>query len=391
MEGVDRALVDFGKAIHRVVLQPSVHDWLLQFGAPWDFPADHREGTAQFCGQRSPECLPGLSIIDAVAHRAWLDLAVGDEFFGPHRQLNLAEPERLALEEFDPLTGSRLPRLGDYVTRLLFLRIDFWQAYLNLFFGKCVVALHQVEGEWTADLEGIVFANAEMENRLHALKDACLAEPEFGLRESCITLVQAYSAYAVRPQLDWLKVSPGLAEASRGLVKLAVRRPVCDMAAIEKVVAALGGVAGLFSAKPTWEETLIQAIASKSLVLVESPRGAWWKRGRIDQDWDRKPKLWELLWELVARAQLGRTVDRFQLSNNKSERAIRDRRSDLGRLLPPELNALIVSAGQYTYRLNLPADESALLLREDEVQLVEGGLSTSPGFEGIRGKDPRKR
>ena len=63
----------------------------------------------------------------------------------------------------------------------------------------------------------------------------------------------------------------------------------------------------------------------------------------------------------------------------------------MSRLLPPELDALIVSAGRYTYRLKLPADESALLLREDEVQLVEGGLSTSPGFEGIRGKDPRKR
>jgi len=193
VEAVDHALVDFGKALRRIVRRPAVHDWLLQFGAPWDLPVAHRQGGAQLFGQRSAESLPGLSIIEAVAQRAWLDLAVGDEFFGPHRQLNLAEPEGLPLDEFDPLTSSRLPRLGDYVTRLLFLRIDFWQVHLNLFFGKCVFALQQVEGDWTAELEEIVFAMTAMENRRQALKDACLAEPEFGLRDSCITLVQVYN------------------------------------------------------------------------------------------------------------------------------------------------------------------------------------------------------
>jgi hypothetical protein len=381
VEAVDQSLVDFGKALHRVVRRPAVHDWLLQFGAPWDLPAFDRQDSTQLFSQRSAESLPGLSIIEAVAHRAWLDLTVGDEFFCPCRQLNLAEPEGLPLDEFDPLTSSRLPRLGDYVTRLLFLRIDFWQAHLNLFFGKCVFALHQVEGDWTAELEEIVFAMTAMKNRLQVLKDACLAEPEFGLRDSCITLVQVYEGFAARPQLDWLKVSPGLAEASRGLVRLTVRRPVCDMAAIEKVAAALGAVAAISRATSTWEETLGQAIASKNLVLVDSPRRAWWKQDRIEQDWDRKPMLWELLWELVARAKLGRTVDRDQLSNKKSERAIRDRRSDLGRLLPPELDALIVSAGRYTYRLNLPPDESALLVHEDDVQLVDGGTSAPLAYD----------
>jgi len=84
-------------------------------------------------------------------------------------------------------------------------------------------------------------------------------------------------------------------------------------------------------------------------------------------------------------------VDRDQLSNKKSERAIRDRRSDLGRLLPPELDAFIVSAGRYTYRLNLPPDESALLVHEDDVKIVDGGTSAPLAFDNAPAKKPRIR
>jgi hypothetical protein len=66
-------------------------------------------------------------------------------------------------------------------------------------------------------------------------------------------------------------------------------------------------------------------------------------------------------------------VDRFCLSNPESDRAIVDRRSRLGRLLPGGLDGLIRSSGRRAYRLQLPPGEVALFHVEQEERVEEAG------------------
>ena len=92
-----------------------------------------------------------------------------------------------------------------------------------------------------------------------------------------------------------------------------------------------------------------------NFLLYTSDRG-----GPVQAPWDANPLLWELLWELAGRARRSQAVDRFCLSNPEPGRAIVDRRSRLGRLLPPGLDGLIRAAGRRAYRLQLPPGEVAL-------------------------------
>ena len=152
---------------------------------------------------------------------------------------------------------------------------------------------------------------------------------------------------------------------------MAIRRCTCDLVAIHKVVSALNGVAELYRAAACGELRLADAIASKKLVLVEAPRIAYWEGKSLEANWERRTKRWELLWELASSAKRKLPVDRENLSNRKSERAIRDRRSDLSKDLPYQLDALIVPAGRYCYRLNLPPAEIALFIHDGDTELVE--------------------
>ena len=76
------------------------------------------------------------------------------------------------------------------------------------------------------------------------------------------------------------------------------------------------------------------------------------------------------MWELAVKAQEAAGVDPDSLSNRKSIRAIIDRRSWLGSMIPEALNDLIESAGRRTYRLELPRSDIQLFA----VAVVGDGL-----------------
>jgi len=107
-----------------------------------------------------------------------------------------------------------------------------------------------------------------------------------------------------------------------------------------------------------------------ALVGRASGAGAFWQHAEFHAAWDENPLLWELLWALARRGQQAQAVDRFCLSNSESDRAIVDRRSRLGRLLPAGLRARIRPAGRRSYRLDLAPEEIALVQRNDESGLV---------------------
>lgn len=103
--------------------------------------------------------------------------------------------------------------------------------------------------------------------------------------------------------------------------------------------------------------------------------------------------MWELLWTLADRALIRRKVDCDLLSNPKlncsntsdrkrkppSVQAVKDRRSDLKKLIVPELNELIVDTGAGTYKLNLDASDICLLgwFNEEKLGILQPGVGRS--------------
>lgn len=359
---VDTGLIEFARALIRLAELPSVMPLLVDFEARWPRPAE------SWLMRKGASGLPSIAAVETIASRPWFDLAAPEEYFHPCRQLNtrLSEP-RLAL--FDQFASPKLPLLGDFITRSIFLRTDYWRAQLERFYGSCVFAL-SLWGDVSL-IEEALTARTVLEGSLKELTSACLTEPAFRLRECAIALVQVYNAYAATPNLEWLGVPVDMIETERVFTRTLVRQEVCNAAAVEQIIAALMDAAEMYRTADDGREKLAKAVAEKRLVLVDSPRRAFWNSQRIDVDWERKPMLWELFWELASRAQRGLPVDRELLSNKKSERAIRDRRSDLGSLLPIDLNNQIVSAGRYTYRLKLSPEDIAIFVHEDEVRWME--------------------
>lgn len=366
LRAVDAGLVEFAESLLRLAKQPLVTQLLVELEAKWPRPVEPWL-TGELGAARNT---PGMAAVETIARRPWFDLAAPEEYFSPTRQLYTAEPEPL-LEHFDPLS-PRMPRLGDYITRSILFRIEFWQAQLARLYDQCTVALC---GTQAADLlvESLQ-ARMGLENCVKAFTAECFSAADLRARENAIVLVQAYNAYAAVPKLDWLKSRRDILESARGLTRFRIRREgICDMHAFDLIVNAIMGSAAVYRAAHEGQSQLTNALAAKRLVLTDSPRNAYWDSQCIKANWERKTMLWELLWELADRARLGLAVDRDCLSNKKSLRAIRDRRSDLGKLLPPDLNELIVAAGRFSYRLELPPEAIALLVHEDDELQHAGG------------------
>ncbi len=364
VRAVDDGLIEYARALVRLATLPSVMPLLAEFEAKWPRPVE-----TWLAGKRASAGAPAsIAAVETIASRPWFDLAAPEEYFHSCRQLytTLSEPR---LDLFDQFCSPRLTLLGDYVTRSLFLRIEYWRAQLERLYLPCVFALSNAGH---ADLlEESLMARTALEGRVTELTAACLAEPAFSARECAIAIVHVYHAYATKPNLEWLGVPPDMIEAERGFTRLLIRPDVCNVAAVERVACALMGAMEIYREADDGRDKLAQAVAEKSLVLADSPRRAFFNSQLIDVNWERKPMLWELLWELASRGQKGLPVDRELLSNKQSQRAIRDRRSDLGALLPSALNERIVSAGRYTYRLDLPPAAIAMFVQEDQVRWTE--------------------
>ena len=278
---VDRVLMRLGNELCRVVTNPVIGEKLVASAAAWQCPAavwPDREGKGEIRGLRAAEM---------VARRPWLDFVAPEEYFFPCRQLYTRESEP-AIEEFDCFSNPKLATLGDHITRHLFLRIKFWREHLERLLGQCVFA---VGGHDNADLlSGVVRLQAELGERVSRLSQLCLAEPEFRLRDNCFVLTQIYNSYAPVPRLDWLNLPDDVISANRCLARLAIRRPTCDLLAIQRVVAALSGLADLYRNAACGELRLTDAIRAKKLVLVDSPRTVYWNGKGINVNWERKNK-----------------------------------------------------------------------------------------------------
>ena len=288
VRAVDSALVGLAGALMSLADRPSVAQSLVEIEAMWPSPAEPcLMGASVAVG-----ATPSIAAVATIARRPWLDLAAPEEYFHPSRQLyTIASEPRL--DQFDPFASSKLPLLGDFVTRSMFLRIDYWRAHLERLYQQCVVAL-TLRGDANL-LEEALGARTALANSLQELTAACLSGPMFQLRECAIALVQVYNAYAAAPRLAWLSMPSDIVQANRGLTRLSIRGDgVCDMAAIELVAGAIMSLAPLYREADFGQSRLAKAVAAKRLVLTDSPRSVYWESQRVDANWERKSMLWEL-------------------------------------------------------------------------------------------------
>ncbi len=106
------------------------------------------------------------------------------------------------------------------------------------------------------------------------------------------------------------------------------------------------------------QEAFEMAIAAGVLVLVASPRQAFWEGEEVAIDWERHGKPWEFLDELARAAKAGASLDAMALRElgGRDTGFMKKRKCALVNAdgFPVTLADLVVPAGRGTYRLNLP-------------------------------------
>lgn len=325
-----------------------------------------------------------------IATRPWIDLTCENDVLHPWQDLFLIDPNAAHTQAFRERGELRIP-LGDYVTRMMLARVDYWKALLDRIFSDVFFGSYGSSPSLEQAREELFSAKLELDQTCEQLKRACTAN-EFRLREACLVLVQVHAGYAPEAKLDWLDLSPRFAESQRGSIRSCIRRhseivlaeprngevvavgrehrSLCDPTILRQIAAALEGVISLFEMPDGDLETLNWALARASLVMVDdSPKAVYWNGQLVAEEaWDKYLRAWDLLWKLARHR--GRVVDQTMLMN-PDKQAIRSRRNRLGRILRDamELDALIETRRGGGYLLDLKADKVMLLSRDGKERL----------------------
>lgn len=371
---VDEALVSFACALRAIAQTDAVSQQLMRLGPHLGKveEGDPRALDAVPEGQSTQPTPLGLGAVDFVAGRPWRDLASAEDYFGPRSQLNFKEPQGKQFDNFSPFVNKRLRAPGDFISRCLDIRVDHWHGVLQRFSARChrarQIANADLGTQWT-ELNDL---RLELNRRINELQRLSLLEPDAQVRDSCIALLQIQVGFHPETDLGWLGPVAGMAADACCIPHHVSQMRRWDVP--ERVAEALLDIDGIVRDQPP-EDLIEEMKATKRLVLVEERRQAFIDGVPIEADnkvanWHGPDGLlWELLWTLADRARVPRSVDRYCLSNRKardtqdppSSQAVKDRRSDLKKLIVPELNKLIVDAGRGTYRLALDPDEICLL------------------------------
>lgn len=93
----------------------------------------------------------------------------------------------------------------------------------------------------------------------------------------------------------------------------------------------------------------------RGLFDIKANQEAYWEGERIDADWPRRRKAWQMLWKLATNASITSSVNDIDLYQERvSYSTMYNRWARLKPLLPSSLSRLIsVGAERATYRLEL--------------------------------------
>ncbi len=294
--------------------------------------------------------------VEAIARPFWSDLVNPTDYLGPHGGWLLREPSVESSTDgvFVVSLNPELHALGDFVTRCLHRRIDVLVAILNTanqaILRYCPVRAGVVP-QWRTNL----VAGAELlQEAIRQLHTVCGPDAEASVRDSCVTLTQAYLAFHPAPEVEWLGLPNEVVET--GLLVLRhrlthLRNPEFP----ERVAAALGDLRRLYANEPPGRPALEEAIGGGGLVLTTTPPQAYWEGKPIDVDWGAHTRPWEMLHALARKARLEAAVEERDLfSGGVSESAMGTLWGRLKKLLPVTLKKQILKGIEHrSYKLNL--------------------------------------
>jgi hypothetical protein len=372
VDTVDAALVEIARRQVGYLTRGSVREAFLRLGAHHQpLPED-----AHDVAENKTANLRSLALIEQIASRPWNDLVAEADYFCPVRGLNLknrdaflgSDLRHVQIAEFLPMINPQLRRLGDYVSRSLLIRVEYWQSILQHFSMRCDAVFEQA-GENAEGLRDDEFrAWTKLRDGYDRLKAACFTGPEAVQRQACISLVQVYAAYRPGAALSWLGPIVKLSGNATGIRDAVEARE--DQGKPEQVAVALTDIAEFYRSELDDDFMVTMACQKSALVLVEGPgrRDLFWRGNLVEVDWSKKSALWDLLSSLIEQALRKSGTDKF--AGNSRANSPKDARSRLKALLPADLNAHIEPAGDSTYRIKLPVDAMELLRLEQDDRFV---------------------
>lgn len=119
---------------------------------------------------------------------------------------------------------------------------------------------------------------------------------------------------------------------------------------------------GIGELDDTSEETIVAAVKSTPLVLVEQGRKAYWKGDKMDISWHKYSSLWDFFWVLCERAKSGVGVDHTHFAEGVEPdypSKTKHRLCDLDNF-PQDLGVLINADGRGTQKLDLQPSQIRL-------------------------------
>ena len=371
---VDDTLVRCASALSSVAQSDAISEQLLRLGP---FGEEVSEGDLRALdGVPEDSSIPptplGFRGVEFIASRPWRDLTSPWDYFHPTSQLNLTEPDNRQWGHFLPYVNHNLRVPGDFITRCMEIRVNHWRDMLHRFFIRCHTAKQRADvdlgSQWT-ELESI---RSELRTRIDELRQLSLLGQEARVRDSCIVLLQFHAGFHQSTDISWLGEVARMVAGAADIPHRVTRRQEWDVP--ERAAAALIDIAEIARRQPP-DELIEEMKATKRLVLIEEQRQGFFDGTAIERNdqrvfWHgRDDLMWELLWTLADRAGVRRSVDCYCLSNRKAQepreppslQAVKDRRSELKKLIVPELNQLIEGAGRGTYRLRLEPEDICLL------------------------------
>jgi len=367
VERVDQALVAEARLLHRLARNKLVaramengtrtHRGLCSDAVT--ISAEEDAATPNRVPQE-PLLLDYVAGIQAMSQRNWTDLVCSDDYFVPTGGMMRTTPLPEGVTEgvFVVSLSSSLFHVGDSITRCMLQRIGAMLSFLAEFRQIVYKALRKAERAYKSQTEAEHAAHHELGQSCADLQRICFTGSDARLRDACITLVQVYATFHPAPELDWLGVSDWAIQRSQGILEHNIRS-ARDLETVERIAAALGDLRHLYREMTPAQSDLEAAIATGRLVLIRRGPEVYWEARRIDCDWHRHRKPWEMLWQLAANARMASPVNDIDLyQRHVSPSTMYNRWERLQSLLPASLRRYVFPGNQRaTYRLQLPIHE----------------------------------
>lgn len=310
------------------------------------------------------------------ARRPWHDLASPGDYFAVAADMNLVEPVRdsegkiATMGTLLPYINPTLIRLGDFVTRGMLARAEFWLTSLQQNWVQLQRHATHLDDAAKETLAGLSRLLGKLHNNYELLSHRCAEGPQAFLREACITLTQMYAAYTPCASFAWLGPEAAIGAKGAFIYRHRIERRDDKMgpdpiAAVlpDQIAAALCAVAGLYRAEAEADDLIAEAVHRSRLVLVSGPgrREVYWDKKLVKQHWQRKAAQWAMLEDLVRAVSTGGAGTDGYGTMDEYDYDPKDCKYRFYKSLPQTLYDLIVSAGSGTYRLALTRDQVCLL------------------------------